>query len=141
MHMSFKIILFLEKQKRNCSVLLQSTITTYVCVFIVYIMSLSLSLWSRKDLPPPSTNLTNTPLSMKHTWKTEQPTSAFPVWRRQSEQCFLTGELQAFHTLIQTQLFLHQQVLGSQKILLSLAVVCQIVSFLPTYTQSFQYYL
>ena len=96
--------------------------------------------WSCKKLTPPSANATNTPLSVKHAWKTEQPTSAFPVWRRQSEQCFLTGELQALHILIQTQLFLHQQI-RVPKILLSLAVVCQITSFLPTYAQCFQYYL
>lgn len=91
-------------------VIFQSTISTYVCVFIVYLKSLSVYIHGvAKSLHPPLVS-TSTPLFRKQTWMTEQPASAFPVWRRQSEQCFLTGELQALHTLSQTQLFLPQQV-------------------------------
>lgn len=49
-----------------------------VCVFTVFNGA------AKKSLHPP----TNTPLSVEHTWMTEQLSSALPVWRRQSEQCF-----------------------------------------------------
>lgn len=68
---------------------------------------------------------------------------------RAANLCFLSLEeteravfshSRALHTLIQTQLFLHQQILVP-KILLSPAVVCQIMFCVPTYTWCFQYYL
>lgn len=94
-------------------VIFQSIISLHVWVFTVYIMCVCTE-WNSMKHTPPCTNWTNTPLSMKHAWKTAQPTSAFPVWRRQSEQCFLTGEQQTVQTWIQTQLFSPSASSGSQ---------------------------
>lgn len=94
--------------------------------------------WNSMKHTPPCTNWTNTPLSMKHAWKTAQPTSAFPVWRRQSEQCFLSSRPSKHESKL--NFFLHQQV-QAHKIEMSPVVICQITSFfLPTYAQCFRYY-
>lgn len=73
----------------------QSYSTKHICIFLAYVPECAFINGTARPSRHLSTSATNTPLLMKQTRITEQPTCALPLWKTQCEQCFLTEEQQS----------------------------------------------